>query len=200
MREALKQGKSEGRVVLESVLTSSSFGVGALAGLEGEITIIEGQAFLATAPDQQLQVRQPSASDEATLLVLANVSQWHMQTLPACANYNELENAVAQAIVERGYALDQPTPFRVTGEASNVELHVIRGNCQIANPSGAKPWRWQSQQQNIDLIGFFAENSAGQLTHHTHRSHVHIVALEQSCSGHLDEITLKAGAFLWLPK
>jgi acetolactate decarboxylase len=199
MRVALKQGKSEGRVALQDVVRAHSFGVGALAGLEGEVTIIDGQTFLALADDEGLQVRNSTATDEATLLVLAEVENWQVHTLPACADYSELEVAIAAALTENGFELNQPTPFRITGEAVHVELHVIRGNCPIANPSGAKPWRLETQAQDIDLVGFFAEDSAGKLTHHTHRSHAHVVALDQSFCGHLDEIALTAGAFLWLP-
>ncbi len=47
MREVLRQGQSQGRVALTSILKPTTIGVGALAGLEGEITIVDGQAYVA---------------------------------------------------------------------------------------------------------------------------------------------------------
>lgn len=200
MREALKMGDSEGRVVLEDVVRANSFGIGALAGLEGEVTVIDGRAFLAIAEGESLVVRDLNANDEATLLVLAEVTEWQVHTLPACASYDELESAIAAVLIERGFALNEPTPFHISGEANHVALHVINGSCPIANPAGTKPWRFEGNVRAVDVVGFFVEGSAGELTHHNHRSHAHVMTQDQAICGHMDDIALAAGALLHLPK
>ena len=52
------------------------------------------------------------------------------------------------------------------------------------------------------LIGFYAENAAGQLTHHGQRSHVHAIVTTSAggkAGGHVDGTGVREGASLFLP-
>ena len=62
-----------------------------------------------------------------------------------------------------------------------------------------KPWRLEAAQENMQLIGFFIDNAAGEWTHHNHRSHLHILNTSFTVSGHLDEVSFLDGAVLRLP-
>lgn len=199
MREALKLGHSEGRVVIADAVQPTSFGVGALAGLAGEITVMNGQVFIAEATADGAAVRSNTASEQATLLALAETPAWQSYPLPACASYTELETAIAQQLRAAGFDLNQATAVWVSGIANQINGHVIHGSCPIANPDGPKPWRLEAAQENMQLIGFFIDNAAGEWTHHNHRSHLHILNTSFTVSGHLDEVSFLDGAVLRLP-
>ena len=50
LHEVLRQGKDQGRVVVAEAATRHTVGIGALAGLTGEVVVFEGQMY--TSPLQ----------------------------------------------------------------------------------------------------------------------------------------------------
>lgn len=203
MRAVMKEGKISGRVPLAEVVTPNSIGVGALANLEGEITLIDGIAFIAsgsTDPSSDQQVshsRNLLKSDQATLLVIAEVPHWESVKLGPCATYSEMEKKVSAVLKERGFDLLKPTPVKVRGVAGRVDFHVIAGSCPIADPQGIPPRRGSIIEEPLELVGIYVEKSAGKLTHHLHNSHLHVVS--GSRSGHVDAIQLHS-AELQIPR
>ena len=133
---------------------------------------------------------------EATLLVAADVGQWHDFELGSCDSYEILEERIASLLRARGRDLTKPTPVRITGVANRLQLHVINGACPIAQPSGPTPWRYDGPADNVQLVGFYVEGAAGRLTHHNHASHLH--AVSDQAMGHLDEVSL-SNAVVSLP-
>jgi hypothetical protein len=196
MREALRDGRTEPRVALAGLAARSAVGVGALAGLAGEVTIADGRVLVATAEGEECRVAEAEDGAAATLLVRAEVEQWQEWPLPDCATYRELDSAVAARLRQCGFDPTQPTPIRVRGRGTRVEYHVVAGACPIANPSGPPPWRFAGPLEHVELIGFYVEGAAGRWTHHTASSHLHVVAPGRM--GHLDDLAL-ADAVLLVP-
>lgn len=198
MREVLREGRSEGRVLLAGIAGPNAIGVGALAGLAGEVTIVDGHVLVATADGPLSEgaaptmdaVRGTVAGERASLLVLAEVERWETITLTDCASYEELEIAIAVQLRERGHLLTDPVPVRIRGVAEQLELHVIAGACPIATPDGPAPWRYAGAGGEVELVGFYVEGAAGRLTHHNHSSHLHAIAEGGQLMGHLDAIAL----------
>jgi len=228
MREVLREGHTEGRVELAEVIGPYTVAVGALAGLRAEITVVGGTTHLAEVvdPDQagdgapglgdnpvlddnpilndnpvrQLRVRQPVAGDEATLLVLADVTTWSEHALPTVLGLAELEASVRAIAALNEIDVTQPFPFRVEGTAGSVRLHVLDRSCPIADPQGPQPWRFAGTREPVVLVGFHAMNADGTLTHHGQNSHTHVVVTERGVSGHLDSIEFLPYARLFLPE
>ncbi len=203
LREVLREGRTAARVDPARVVGPRTVGVGALAALAGEITVIDGRVLVATAtrtaPGEApagCVVRVAEAGDQATLLVLADVPAWEEHELPASATYADLEHAIAAVLRGRGHDLTRPVPVRVRGDARSLAMHVIAGSCPFANPNGPAPWRSSDAAGPVELVGVFVEGATGRLTHHARRSHLHAVAGE--VMGHLDEIALER-AILLLP-
>lgn len=189
IREALREGKSEGRVRLDEVVTDRTVGVGALAGLAGEVTIAGGRAWVATVEGESATVAEAEPDAEATVLATAEVPAWRQVAAPDCASYRELEDVVRGRLLDAGFDLSEPVPVRIHGRAPRIDLHVIAGNCPIANPAGPPPWRYSGAMDHVDLIGFFVEGAAGRFTHHGRSSHLHALASDRM--GHLDEVVLE---------
>lgn len=190
MREVLGEGRDEARIALSAVARPGRWGVGALAGLQGEIWIADGAAWIAE-PDanrEGIRVRPAREDDSAALLVLASVPAWTEHPLPACADLDALEMAIAERLAELGRPVAQPTAVRVRGVARGAAFHVIAGACPIAHPEGPPPLRGEVRSEMVELVGVFAPDSAGVLTHHGRRSHLHLKTA--AAMGHLDEIAL----------
>lgn len=204
LREVLREGRSEGRVALAAVVGPRSVGLGALEGLAGEVTVIDGRARIATPvpaarPGEApvaCTLREARTDDRAALLVLADVAAWEAHALGATGSYEALEDAIAAALLRQRRDLTEPLPVRIRGRARALELHVLAGACPIAQPDGPPPWRGRVADVDAELVGVFAEDAAGRLSHHGRRTHLHAVAGEEM--GHLDEVALD-DAVLLLP-
>ena len=198
MRSVLREGRTEGRVALDEVLRPGTYGVGALAELRGEITVVDGVAHVSTvdASGDRVHTRTSRAGDEATLLALGQVTAWREVDLPAVPDVAALERELARLLDGRS---PEPFPFRVEASTANVHLHVLDGACPIANPTGPAPWRATLEGVAITLVGLYAENAAGVLTHHGRVTHLHAVVESPYVSGHVDDVSWLEGARLFVP-
>ncbi len=199
LRDVMRDGRTEGRVALDDVVGPRTVAVGAVEGLAGEITVDGGAIHVAEVAGGAGVARAPRAGERATLLVAADVEAWSEHALGAAADFDALEAAVRALALERGFDASEPFPFRVEGRAPEARLHVVDGSCPIANPGGPAPWRWSGADVAVVLVGFFADGSAGVLTHHGRASHVHALVPGERVSGHLDAVALEPGARLFLP-
>jgi hypothetical protein len=203
LREVLREGRSEGRVELVDVIGPDSIALGSLAGLAGEITVVDGVVHLAGVeggdPAGGLWVRSARAGDEATILALSDVPVWSESPLPGVADNAALEALVLARASAAGLDVSQPFPFRIEGVAASLDVHVLNSSCPIAQPEGPKPWRFAGEREVVTLVGFYAKDGAGRLTHHGQKTHIHVVLPGQEASGHVDAIALEPGAQLALP-
>lgn len=188
MREVMREGHDQARVSLAQFGTKDTIGVGALANLFGEITIVDGQVLVATVQNGVPTVRAATCGDSATLLLAEDVRDWQDFPVGACASYEQLEQRIAKLLRAHGHDVLSPTPVRVRGTVTRLQVHVIAGACPIATPAGPKPWRYDGPADNVQLIGFYVEGAAGKWTHHTHQSHLH--AVSDQAMGHLDGVVL----------
>ena len=204
MREVLRKGDTEARISFEEIRQQShAIGVGALSELQGEITILDGQIYVATTTDgvNATTTSGHQHPGSATLLTLAHVSRWHQDPLPDSV---PLEQAIEIVAKSHGLDSDKPFPFIIEGIADSFELHVINGFCPIATPDLApedQPWRSRGSSTPIKVVGFFAKNQTGVITHHGSNLHIHAIIDdgEKITSGHLDQIKMKSGSLLSVP-
>jgi alpha-acetolactate decarboxylase len=203
MHEVLGQGKTEGRVQLADAASKPhSYGVGALEKLAGEVTIIDGVIYRAQTQGDAIRVAQSTDDrNSAALLAVAYVPQWRGEPIDRDITNDEVEDFIKHAAESRGLATDEPFPFRIDGPI-DASVHVINGACPnapAASATSAQPLHC-SEDAYGTIVGFFAENGAGTLTHHGSRTHMHVVFdANRNCSGHVDQLTIHAGAILKLP-
>jgi acetolactate decarboxylase len=202
MKVVLRQGRTEARVSLKDVCASDGMvAVGALEGLRGEITVLDGEAWIARAPNVESVVgeRTRASGESATLLVASDVDAWQTVSITESVD-DELDVVVLSYAKAAGVDVTKPFPFVVEGEFGSVQLHVIRGGCPIANPDGPKPARVHEERAKGRVVGFYAHGSSGDLTHHTSDVHAHVILNGgKNVSGHIDSIRLRAGNTLRLP-
>lgn len=119
MRDVMREGHTESRIGLtDAVAQPHAVAVGALEGLAGEITIVDGDVWVSRPTDRGLKVTgpEPIAEDQATLLTLAHVATWQTVTIETAAEGRELELLIEQTAQARGINTTKPFPFVIKGK------------------------------------------------------------------------------------
>jgi hypothetical protein len=134
----------------------------------------------------------------AAFLALADVARWRAIEVRRDVAANELE-----AWLEgfgREQQLGETWPFVIQGRFAALEAHVLRGACPRADANAPEPVRCPWTSAAGRLVGFFARDGGGVLTHHGEFTHVHVV-LDPPTEfvGHVDAVAVCAGSTLRIP-
>ncbi|MCC6908015.1 MAG: acetolactate decarboxylase [Phycisphaerales bacterium] len=208
MRQVMREGQTEPRIRLtDAVAAPHAYGVGALEGLTGEVTIVDGSVWVARVAHEGVDVSGPAplAHDQATLLTLAHIASWESVPVTTTIEGAALESSIKAAARDMGIDTSKPFPFVIEGDAIRVDLHVVNGYCPSAvDPAtiDAQPWVWSSPAPGrAVIVGFYAPDAAGVMTHHATAVHLHaVVDIDgRTVAGHVDEAAAGAGAVLRLP-
>ncbi len=212
MHDVLSGGAANAvsQVSLQEVLKRpGAVGVGALAGLEGEITILDGQAWVARPAGGALRVDGPAgdSAEGAALLAVAYVEDWTDVPIDLAMRGDELEQFISKAARENGLDPATPFPFVVVGECTDLQVHVINGECPMrpgADLTAAQqPWRYEADQPTAaKVVGIYAGDSVGKLTHPGTSIHAHVLmdAHGNQVTGHVERVAVAGGSVLRLPR
>ncbi len=207
MSEVMRGGQTQPRISIANAINQpNAIAVGALENLDGEITIINGEVWVARFVDGNLITTgpKPVATDQATLLTLTHVSEWKSTSIDTTLSGAQLEAHIKQAADQFGVDTSQPFPFRIEGNITNINLHVINGYCPVANDPAvrnAEPYRWSRNEPTYGtVVGFFAPNKAGTMTHHNTSIHAHGIyhINNLTYTGHLDSFIVNIGSTLYI--
>ncbi|GJM23237.1 MAG: hypothetical protein DHS20C15_31520 [Planctomycetota bacterium] len=210
MHETIAQQQHHGRISLDELRgTPHLYGVGALAGLQGELALIDSQSVVTTVNDEGMA--QPAAEQgEATMFVGQCVESWsrvqHPEAVPA-ANFDATVKARAE---QAGLDMSQPFVFMVEGTFTGVRLHVLNGACPIHArmldleiPAAQRPFEWSGAQLKGTLVGVYAEGAVGALTHPATSVHAHLVYDDPSSgarvTAHIERVGVGPGAHFKYP-
>jgi len=204
MRDVMRLGKTGPRVALQQFAEPGWYGLGALAGLAGEILIDDGAVWVA---HQASEVQTATPAHQATLLAVARVPAWREVPLTADCDLEALERVLAAAVPAANASNAAPLPFLIEGKASHLAMHVVRGYCPHGEPveGAAPPDAWlhaAGEHVPVRLVGVFAPGRAGTLTHHGTALHLHALVPGEAgpaAMGHVDSATLAAGSVLRIP-
>lgn len=203
MREVLHDGQSAPRVsVCEASRGHATYGVGALAGLAGEITIDAGQVWVTRSENGVPRTTGPTcvASDQATLLSVGPIEKPATILLTESLGGESLEAAIARAagVPEGVYA---PFLFVIDGTATAWKGHVIAGSCPHADPTSDALQFAITEPVAVRVVGLHAFGAAGTLTHQGSNVHMHVIFERDGTrvTAHADAITLAPGATLTVP-
>jgi len=202
-------GDASGKVKLSDISgRSTTYGVGALAGLRGEVILWEGRVMVSRGHDKQGRVEPAAATDEAALMVVASVARWQEVDIPTDMTQAQFEAFTIREAGARGLAQSAPFPFAVKGDFSRVLWHVVTGTAGSAGAHGASSHAQGHAQNRVfdqrDVtgwaLGFYSGNDLeGVITHPGERFHVHVADPAFTRSGHVDAYAVRKGAKLLLP-
>lgn len=208
-------GDTGGKVALADLLQQpGTWGVGATAGLKGEIIQIDGKVLVSLGADDKGRVQAPMAGEQAVLFAGAQVRQWADVVVPADMDQAQFEAFVAQQAQQRGLSLEQPFVFRVEGRFPRMRWHVVTGVSQASFHGGHGGGDTHSGHANKQsgmkefhqpgasgqLMGVYSGASLeGAVSHPGERFHVHYADSPITVSGHVDAYAVAAGSVLKLP-
>lgn len=218
-RQLMHSGDTRGRIALDTLPQQPGWwGVGATAGLRGEIVQLDGQLLVSPGSDPDGAVRSPLPGEQALLFAAARVSGWSETVLPQDMNQAQFEDFVRQQARQAGLA--EPFVYRVQGRFPRLRWHVVTGEAPSAGGASAPPTGHGGHaahgghaNSRSDLRVFHQPGASGQLigvcadaalegviTHPGERHHLHFVDRAGRSAGHVDAYSVAAGSVLLLPR
>lgn len=188
---ALKGGAGGPQVVLSRALRGPhTYAVGVLSEQRGEVTVLNGEVWIAYASPGRAARAQPSRrSDEhAALLVTASVDRWREVSLRTAIDPAELDRRIEELAAAAGLELDRPFPVLVEGRFTQLRWS--------ARPGG-KPTALAEAKGT--LVGFFSRRHRGVFTQPSSTTHLHVVVPMLGVSGHVERVTVEPGATVRFP-
>ncbi len=177
------------------------FAVGPVAGLDGEVTAIDGEFHIARVRDGEIKT-DADLSSEAAFLVWAEVNGWQ-PSIPLgenVRNHSQLEKVVEELATEAGADTTKPFPFLIEGAIESVEYHILAPP-EHGGGADHKESAVNIKATDVDarIIGFFSRNHEGVFTHRGSYAHLHLVE-DGGKSGHVDDLSVSADTHIRFPE
>ncbi|MFN2327191.1 MAG: hypothetical protein ABR551_15105, partial [Gemmatimonadales bacterium] len=81
-RHMMHTGETGGSIALDTLAAPSAWGVGATAGLRGEVVIRGGDVLVSRGDDVQARLTPPEDGEEAVILAFGKVTDWQSVAIP----------------------------------------------------------------------------------------------------------------------
>jgi len=199
-------GDTSGQVNLADLPQfAGSWGMGALAGLKGEVLLQDGLLLVSRGDDPQGRVAAPRAGDEAVLFAAARVQQWTELTLPSDMTQAQFEAFVLEQAKSLDLDGSEPFPFLVQGRYPQLIWHVVTGQPASGSDRGGHGGAtgkrvFEQPSAGGQLVGMYSGvQLEGVVSHSGERFHVHYADDAASVSGHVDAYAVARGGLLKLP-
>jgi len=202
-------GDTQGQVKLAELPSGEgAWGVGALAGLVGEVVLHDGRLLVSRGQDHKGAVSPALPGDEAAIFVAARVRKWAYATVPADMDRARFEAFVVEEARAQGVDPEQPFPFLVDGRFPALTWHVVTGAANRGTGHGGGAHANQHAGMKVfeqpgasgRLVAFFSGTRLeGVVSHPGERLHVHYIDGARSASGHVDDFAVARGAVVRIP-
>lgn len=209
-------GKAEPALTVGTMAgTTDYFGVGAVAGLDGEITVYRGKPYISKVRGDTVSVDH-ARNHGAVFAVWTRQSNWREEPIPAeVKSYLELQSFVKARATAAGIDVTKPFPFLLAGAPAEVKWHI---NVDLTEGQPITPElfakskaNYVAKNQPTDIVGFYSENHPGVFISAyapaikadsgvKNAIHIHMVSRDGKAAGHIDDLTLQAGMSLRLPQ
>jgi acetolactate decarboxylase len=202
MRKVMMLGEDAGIISLDSFKDKPHlYALGPVEGLNGEITVIDGEPFIATIRDGKPFVEE-TFHVRAPLLVYVQVAKWTPVPIPSSVeSLPDLEKFIAASARKASLDMTAPFPFRVTAKAHEIQMHIVNRQGRDAKGHEAHEAievKIPLKGVSVELIGFWSDRHGGIFTHMGSNTHVHGKTTDNKVSGHVDSLKIESGE-LWLP-
>jgi acetolactate decarboxylase len=203
-RDTIMNGKLAAALDLNALAGEEHLcGLGPLAQLRGEATIVESRPSLARVePDGSVQVTE-SFNAGVPFFVWATVPRWRPVPIPAeIRSFADLERFVPQAAAAAGFDAAQPLPFLVHGREELIEFHVLN---RVGDPAHDMEQHkkiqitFELEKTEAVIVGFHSTRHRGVFTPGDSNIHIHFQTPDNRKSGHIQKLELGQNAVLSLP-
>ena len=203
MMRVHRDGDASPRVELTKLADRpGTFAIGPLAGLRGEITALDGVAYIAHIVEGK-PVVENDWKRQAPFLVYGYVTAWKEVPLPPSVQTpKDLETLLPEAAREAGLNPAAPFPFKLQVPSGQFDYHIINNTeegYQVSRPHQELMARFKIHDRPAKVLGVYSTEHAGVFTHHGETTHIHVISDDGKDAGHLDAATFGEGAMLYLP-
>lgn len=202
MRETMWNGVLHANVKLDTLLQQKGlYGLGPMAGLRGEIMVLDGVPYYSQVGANQSMVVGKSAELGAPFFGYTYIKEWQSETLPAQVR----DIASLEAYLKERLGASAQTFFRLKGKVDMANIHVVNlpEGAVVRSPKEAHQGmvNYKLYAEDCEILGFFSTQHETIFTHKGNTTHMHLINEDKNMMGHLDEIAFEAGQMiLLLPK
>jgi len=201
------------KVTLSDVQRSSNaYGLGSLSDLRGEVTFLDGVAWLAYAPaagssEAPRVLSSLQSSETAAFLAISHVppGAWHAFGLDGALTSEDLQATIERLLPPaRKKKGARPFPFRVEGHFRLVTVAIVDGHRLAPDARGEAAIEKTNLLQALrevdgTVVGFYSPKDGAAFNHAHKRLHAHVVLPHNQASGHLQTFVMAPGATLLFP-
>lgn len=202
LRNIMIVGDLSAHVNLDTLDKTHLYGLGPVAGLKGEIVVIDGTVYSTSKEENELKNQENKAS-LAAMFVYSKVKKWKEISIHSVVkNYTELENLIKQTAQKNGYNTERPFAFKIKTSPSKTAWHVIDWKPGTKHTmENHKQFAYSGTFANkpVQLLGFYSTHHKSIFTHHTTNMHVHVLEKKSGTVGHLDDIQIDGTITIYLP-
>jgi acetolactate decarboxylase len=197
MKNIMQRGDLSAKLTVDTIEKKNLFGLGPVAGLKGEMIILDGIVHTSTIADKKILSGINKMTD-AAMLVYSYVPEWkRADTVVHIADYKSLEAFVTALAQQQGLSI--PFVFKIEATAS-IEGHVIdwhEGEEHTMDNHKQFAGKINNDQASVQLLGFYSDKHHGVFTHHSTNMHIHALTKE-GITSHLDEISITGKISVYL--
>jgi acetolactate decarboxylase len=203
MRATIRDGELAAKASIDDLNSQIPhlYAVGPLAMLAGEITVIDGEIITSEVTDAGPRVFTREGLG-APFLAYASVPQWaEPVVLPPVAELGALETEVERAARKAGLDTSAAFPVRIEATIDQAVIHIVNHRSMEAlTPETHEAIKvfYELSGEPVEIVGFYSTVHQGVFVHHDRRSHLHLVARDRELAGHVDALSLREGALLYL--
>jgi len=196
-------GDVEGKIDLSSLTQRPHlYALGPRAGVSGEITVFDGEPWVARVVDRQIHVTA-DADHAACFLVYDHVDLWrdHVEDKPI-DDEHALQAAVLRVAGAAGLDADVPLVFLMRSPVATVTFHVLDkrdGLPHTPERHERAKVRFEIERQPVEVLGFYSGRHRGIFTPKDSDLHMHFRTLDGRASGHVERIAVEPGAVIAVP-
>ncbi len=203
LKNVMMRGDLSAYIDLDTLNKTNLYGLGPIAGLKGELMIMNGQVFSSENGGNAVD-NQTNKISKAAMLVYSRVDTWRAFPVESTVNdFSELERLVEAIAQTHGYDISKPFAFKIETVPQSAHYHIIGWKNGIPHTmDNHKQFAITDSIENksIQLLGFYSPNHKGIFTHHTSNIHVHVMGVKDRTVGHLDAIKARGKITVYLPK
>lgn len=193
MRNVMWKGQLEGNIHLDTIANKSNVvGLGPLEYLGGEIIVIDGKSYKSVViSDSSMEVVE-TFNIKAPFFAHANISNWSEELL--YVDFQTIQQ-LESFLDNKKSGSSQPFMFKLAGFVKEATIHVVNlpAGAKVSSPNDAHKGqvKYQMENQESEIVGFFSKEHKGIFTHHDTYLHMHLMTKDKQMMGHLDELSIE---------
>ena len=191
MKKVMREGNLEAHISLDTLEKKNLFGLGPVAGLQGELMVLDGKVYQSSRKGNQVSNKMDTSA-KAAFFVYSYVKEWKtIEAKASIGNLAELEKWIEATAMANGFDLEKPFAFRIETIAVSAPFHIIHweeGTKHTFDNHKQFAYKGEWRNKPLKLLGFYSRHHKSLFTHHSSNLHIHVLEERSETVGHLDEI------------